>query len=719
MMETGTDTENRGLRLELEITKRKLKEAEATLEAIGAGRVDALVVTDAEDRDEVRAILDMGSLGDSLFNQISQPIFILDSNHRILRSNKPAQDLCGFNPAGRPFSEAVDLHPADEEDDADVDDLLGNWIEERKHISGLDVFFYHPQLGTRFYLVDANPVVLSWEGVEGGIVTLMDITARKLSEIQLTVKSAQLKEQFNLLKSVSDNIAEGLILVDEDRKIMFQNPAVLQLLGIPESEAVGRDLQEVFRIEPETGKFPVVGKDAAPALGTDIITHAGKLMARDGRATPVQFSFYPVKDGDEVRGSIVVVSDISERLASERQLRLSVEKQQQSQKMEAIGRLAGGIAHDFNNLLLAILGFTDITLAQIDTGTSVHENLSEVKKAGEKAAALTGQLLAYSRKQVLAPRIRRLNDSIEDLRNMVGRLIGEKIRLQVELSPEPLLVEIDQSKLQQVLVNMVLNAKDAMPEGGNLSIRTGRTEVASHDVRGMVGEVLRESGEGIPPGNYASIDIEDTGHGMTAGVMERLFEPFFTTKEFGRGSGLGLSTAYGIIRQLGGHIQVFSQESHGSCFKVLLPLSKKTSSDGVAIVPQPVTTEGNGRVILLVEDEDVVRRLLAKVLKDSGFRVIEARSGEDALMKMPESGEDLALIVTDLIMDGMGGEELAEHLIRIRPGVEILFMSGYAEDQHKLPMPGGRAPFFAGKPFRPVEFLAKVRSILDAKPRGL
>ncbi len=713
-MEPVIENESRELRKELESTRQKLRESEATLEAIRLGKVDALVVSGEPGKDQIRVILDMGSLGDSLFNQIAQPIFILDDGYRILRSNQPAQELCGFNPVGRLFPDTVPFHPTDEGEENDFKDLLGKWIAEGKHISGLGVYYDHPEWGTRFYLLDANPVTLSWEGVQGGIMTLMDITARKLSELRLAVKSDQLRHQFNLLKSVSDNIAEGLILVDVDRKIIFRNPAMLELLGVQEPDLLGRDLHEVFRVETEPEKEPFIAADPSHKTGQEFVTQVGKLMARDGRITPVQFSYYPVKDGEKVRGSIIVVSDNSERVASERQLRLSVEKQQQSQKMEAIGRLAGGVAHDFNNLLLAILGFTDLSLALIEQGTPIYENLVEVKKAGEKAAAITGQLLAYSRKQILAPTIRRVNDSIEDLRNMLGHLLGENISLQVDLSPDPLWVEVDQRKLQQVLVNLVLNARDAMPGGGKLFIRTGRLDIESNDVSGMVGEVLRETDEGMPPGSYAFIEIEDTGTGMSWAVLEHLFEPFFTTKEFGKGSGLGLSTAFGIIRQMGGHMQVFSQESRGSLFRVILQLRSRpaVAEDAPSMTPTDLH-EGHGRFIMLVEDEEVVRRLLAKVLKDSGYLVIEAKNGEDALAKLPDQNTDLVLVVTDLLMDGMGGIELAERLKSLRPGVDILFMSGYTEDQHKLPLIGGESPNFMAKPFRPGDFLAKVHSIIE------
>ena len=723
------DEELESLRNRLAEATASLAEAEATLDAIRAGRVDALVVasTDADDQVEIRTILDMGSLGDSLFNQVTQPIFILDGSGRILRSNQPAQDLCGFNPSARPFSEALPLRPLENgrtDGETGGKDALGDWIAGRRHIAALDVFLECPELGTRFYLLDANPVTLSWEGYEGGIVTLTDITDRKLAEIQLSVKSGQLRHQFNLIKSISDNVPEGLVLTDEDGKIVFQNPAALKLLGLNATQVMGRELMAVFRIgktpdETETagaaGEAGAAGASIGAEAGTSNgVSRTGCLIGHNGRRTMVQYAYFPVNDGDRVRGDILVMSDISERLATERQLRQSLEKQQQSQKMEAIGRLAGGIAHDFNNLLLAILGFTEISLGQIDSGDPVHGNLVEVKKAGEKAAALTGQLLAYSRKQMLAPHPGLVNSAIEDLQKMIERLIGEKIRLRVDLSREELWAEIDQPKLQQVLINMVLNAKDAMPGGGELSIRTKRLDVRSHDTSGMVGEILRDTVDGLPPGGYAVIGIEDTGHGMDGAVMDRLFEPFFTTKEFGKGSGLGLSTAYGIVRQLGGYMQVFSDPGRGSHFKVVLPLSKKRpTAISLAQARLPAAPEGKGRLILLVEDEEVVRRLLSKVLLDQGYRVLEARNGEDALAKLPKAGVKPALIVTDLVMDGMGGAELAEHLALSHPGVEILFMSGYAQDQHSLPKVGKERPHFASKPFRPVEFLAKIRSILE------
>jgi two-component system cell cycle sensor histidine kinase/response regulator CckA len=704
---------------ELAETRRRLAEAEATLEAIRAGNVDALVITDNRGREEVRNILNMGSLANSMFNQVAQPIFIVDAQNRIQRLNQSGFDLAGQDPIGRDFLEALPLRVEAVEalEAADAGSHpLAHWIPKRLHIEALDVNFEHPVLGTRFYLLDANPVETGWDGETGGIVTLMDITARKLAEIQLVVRSGQLRRQLSLLQSITENIPEGLLLLDDEDRVIFSNRAALAILERGEHEVIGSELNALFRPKPDPQDLPnpdpgATGKDAEESQ------HRCLLERRAGGWLPVQFAFHPLKGKSGEAGRILVMSDISDLVSSELALRQSIEKQQHSQRMEAIGRLAGGIAHDFNNLLLAILGFTDLSLVQVREGTQVHDNLKEVKRAGERAAALTSQLLAYSRKQVLDPKVHDLNDAVRDVQKMLARLMGENIRLEVQLATARLPARYDQSKLQQVMVNMTLNARDAMPGGGTLELRTGQAHIAERDRSGLVRETTRENEEGVPPGDFVFVEIQDTGHGMAAGVLEHLFEPFFTTKEFGKGSGLGLSTAYGIVKQMGGHVQVYSAPGEGSRFRVLFPLAPDTSINrGPGRKEVERAQAGKGERILLVEDEAVVRKLLAKVLLDQGYSVIEAADGEEALERLPGPGETpLSLVVTDIVMDRLGGIGLAERLARLRPGLDVLFISGYADDQHKLPMDGPERPFFAAKPFRPVDFLNQVRRILERK----
>jgi two-component system cell cycle sensor histidine kinase/response regulator CckA len=711
----GASPPGAGLEAELAEARRRLAEAESTLEAIRTGNVDALVITDNRGNEEVRNILNMGSLANSMFNLVTQPIFILDAQNRIQRLNQAGFELAGQDPIGKEFLEALPLRTESPDGDPGANPL-SQWIPKRLHIEALDVNLDHPLLGTRFYLLDANPVEIGWDGEAGGIVTLMDITARKLAEIQLIVRSSQLRRQLSLLQSITENIPEGLLLLDDENRVIFSNRAALAIVERVEHEVIGMELDSLFRPKPD----PRDSADAAAAgaaANTEEGQRRGLLQRRTGEWLPVQYALHPIKDKMEEAGSILVMSDISERVAAEQALRQSIEKQQHSQRIEAIGRLAGGIAHDFNNLLLAILGFTDLSLVQVREGTQVHENLQEVKRAGERAAALTSQLLAYSRKQILDPKVLDLNEAVRDVLKMLGRLVGENIRLEVGIAAAKLPARFDQSKLQQVMVNMALNARDAMPEGGLLTLKTGLTRIAERDRSGMVRETARENGDGVPPGEFAYVEIEDTGHGMSDAVLEHLFEPFFTTKDFGKGSGLGLSTAYGIVKQMGGHVQVYSATGKGSRFRVLFPLAQET--EAVREAPrkqaQPAFARKDER-ILLVEDEPVVRKLLAKVLADNGYSVIEAADGEEALERLPGPGEKpLSLVITDIVMDRMGGIELAGRLAALRPGLDVLFISGYAEDQHKLTVEGAARPFFAAKPFRPIDFLNRVREILERK----
>jgi PAS domain S-box-containing protein len=697
---------------ELAETRRRLEEAEAILDAIRMGKVDALAVSGNGGVEEIRAILNLGTLAETIFNQVAQPVFVLDAAGRIQRSNQAARALAGREAEGRLFLEALPLR---REDTADNGSLVA-CLEGREHIEALDVQLDHPHLGRRFYLLDAHPLDAGWDRDRGVIVSLLDITQRKLVEIQLAVRNNQLKRNFSLLKTITDNIPEGLLLLDEERRVIFHNPAALGILGLDGTDIAGKPVSDLFRPKADRedpGYLALEGPEdeAGPRRGV--------LPGRDGSWTTVQFAFHPLKgEQSEANGSILVLNDISAQVASEKAIMQSLEKQQHSQKMEAIGRLAGGIAHDFNNLLLAILGFTDLSLVQVREDSQLHENLKEVKRAGERAAALTAQLLAYSRKQILDPKVHDLNDAVNDVLKMLGRIIGENIRLEVETAQERLTARFDQAKLQQVMVNMTLNARDAMPDGGKLFLRTGRADILAGDRTGMVGETRRESEDGIPPGEFAFVEIEDTGHGMGPEILDHLFEPFFTTKEFGRGSGLGLSTAYGIVKQMGGYVQVFSVPGHGSRFRVLFPLARGRRPPPASESPDEVlpARRGSGERILLVEDETVVRKLLAKVLADQGYQVIEAADGEEALERLPRPEEPpLSLVITDIVMDRMGGIELAGHLARLRPGLDVLFISGYAEDQHKLPMDGPERPFFAAKPFRPADFLNLVRVILERK----
>src|SRR6266571_2591092 len=380
----------------------------------------------------------------------------------------------------------------------------------------------------------------------------------------------------------------------------------------------------------------------------------------------------------------------------------------QAQKMEAVGRLAGGVAHDFNNLLTAILGSVELLLRDLEPASPLRQDAGEIKKAGERAAGLTRQLLAYSRRQVLRPEVLDLNRVVADMDRMLRRLIGEDVDLVTRLAPHLDAVRADRGQIEQVLVNLVLNARDAMPQGGKLTIETANVELDPGYV---------ETHEGARAGAYALLAVSDTGSGMDAETTAHLFEPFFTTKEVGKGTGLGLATVYGIVKQSEGYITAYSEPGHGTTFKIYLP---RAAAPGAASptppappAPQGKATAGGSETILVVEDEEAVRSLSRRALEASGYTVLAAADGPDAVRRLERYGGPIHLVLTDVIMPGMNGRELAQRLVQRRPGLRVLYMSGYPGDAivHRGALEPGTA--FLQKPFMPEDLARKVREVLD------
>ncbi|MEN3330829.1 MAG: hypothetical protein V7641_194 [Blastocatellia bacterium] len=380
------------------------------------------------------------------------------------------------------------------------------------------------------------------------------------------------------------------------------------------------------------------------------------------------------------------------------------EQLRQAQKMEAVGRLAGGVAHDFNNLLTAIIGYAQLTQARLEPASTLRNDITEIIKAGQRAAALTGQLLAFSRKQVIQPKVIDLNALIADVQNLLGRLIGEDIELLAQPDTELGRIKADPGQIEQVVMNLAINARDAMPTGGRLTIATGNVTLA-------------EGGPNTPAGDYCMLAVSDTGCGMDRQTLSHIFEPFFTTKEQGKGTGLGLSTVYGIISQSGGSIQVESDPGRGTTFKVYLP--RVVAADEEA---RPAQAGGEAvavtGTILLVEDETVVRQLVRSVLQMEGFHVIEATNGVEALTTVQQYAGQIDLLLTDVVMPRMGGRELAEHMRQLRPATKALFMSGYTDDAivHHGVLDDGLA--FIQKPFAPAALICKVRELLEEQKRA-
>ena len=393
-----------------------------------------------------------------------------------------------------------------------------------------------------------------------------------------------------------------------------------------------------------------------------------------------------------------------ERKRAEDALRMSEKQFRQAQKMEAVGRLAGGLAHDFNNLLTVIMGHSQVLLGELPAGNPIRAKVEEMQKAGERAASLIRQLMAFSRKQPVEPQVLPLNSILGNVEGMLRRLIGEDIQLVIRPDPHHGHVKADPGQLEQVLMNLVVNARDAMPNGGLLAIETSQTELARTPMHHL---------HPLPLGHYVKLTVTDTGCGMDADVLAHLFEPFFTTKEERKGTGLGLSTVFGIVTTCGGGIDVWSQVGHGTTFDLYFPRANPQTSAARAEKPQGRPREGS-ETILLVEDDGGVRDLIRHELTKTGYQVIEAKNGVEACLTATQQSYHVDLLLTDVVMPGMNGRELAQHLSVIKPNLRVLFMSGYLDD---ISVNSGMDPHrttFLKKPFTPDLLLRTVRALLDS-----
>ncbi|HKQ33945.1 MAG TPA: response regulator [Nitrospiraceae bacterium] len=405
-----------------------------------------------------------------------------------------------------------------------------------------------------------------------------------------------------------------------------------------------------------------------------------------------------------VQRALRELDDRAERKRAEEALRQSEKQFRQSQKMEAVGRLAGGIAHDFNNLLTVIMGYSQVLLTELGPQHPLCGKIEETLKAGEKAATLIRQLLTFSSKQSLDPKVLSLNTAVTSLESLLRRLIGEDIHLVCTLDPANGRLRADQAQLEQVLVNLVVNARDAMPKGGTLTIETAQVELTSSPVYHLTP---------ILPGPYVRLTVSDTGCGMDRKTQSHIFEPFFTTKGEGKGSGLGLSTVYGIVTQCGGAIDVTSRVSHGTRFDLYFPSAE---SDIITTAPTQLSgqSQRGTETILLVEDEPSVRMLVRDELRKLGYRVLEAKNGIEACLLATQQAGSFQLLLTDVVMPGMAGRELAQHLSVIKPDLRTLFMSGYMDDVGIMAGQEEGTSSFLQKPFTPEVLARAVRNLLDA-----
>ncbi|OPY67492.1 MAG: Blue-light-activated protein [Syntrophorhabdaceae bacterium PtaU1.Bin034] len=679
----------------------------------------------------------------TLMDAMPYPVFYKDAQLRYLGCNTAFEKFIGItrdNLMGKTVFEMWPPDLADVHDRADRD-MLANTDSKTQIYEGI----MQAGNGIRYDMVFHKALFESVDGAMGGgiIGAMVDITERKRTEESLRLNESRLEALLKLNQMAGASLHDITEFALEEG-IRLTGSTIGYLAFLNEDEDVltmyawSKNAMEECRISEKPLRYPLATTGLwgeAVRQRKAIITNdysalqEGKKGYPEGHVALLRHMNVPVFDRDKIvlvagvgnKSTNYDESDVRqltllmegmwrlvERNRGEEERKKLQDQLLQSQKMECIGQLAGGVAHDFNNLLTVIEGYCTIIQMRIPTGDPLRAMLDEVRLAGERAAALTRQLLAFSRKQILAPVTLDLNSLVADLRKMLGRLIGEDITLSTVLRPGLWPVTADPGQIEQVIMNLAVNARDAMPTGGMLTIETGNVDFDT-----------RDAGSPIEPlaGPCVMLAVTDTGYGMDEPTRTRIFEPFFTTKEPGKGTGLGLATVYGIIKQSGGSIAVSSEPARGTTFKIFLPATRTGGEDAAVPQAQALPAFGN-ETILLVEDENTLRDLVRTLLEAQGYTVLEAQDGDNALAVSGRYGGSIHLLMTDVVMPGISGRELAERLKTLRPSMKVLFMSGYTDDavvRHGLLT--ARVQFLP-KPFSPAMLALKVREVLDDDTLG-
>jgi two-component system, cell cycle sensor histidine kinase and response regulator CckA len=522
---------------------------------------------------------------------------------------------------------------------------------------------------------------------------ILTFVARQLaSAVEIKRNEQALRRSEARYRSLVQSSAYGIYRSSLEGRFLDVNPALIAMLGYESAEEVLLldPTNDVFAHTEEHARLIEEFRRSGRLDGMEV-----KWKRQDGKVITVRISGRAVSSADEPADVLeAIAEDVTDRRMLEDQFR-------QAQKMEAVGRLAGGVAHDFNNLLMVISGYAEVMLARLEPDHVLREKAMAIQQASDRATTLTRQLLAFSRKQLLELKVVDINAIVADMERLLRPLIGENVEFITSLTPEAAHTRADAGQLEQVLMNLVVNAKDAMPAGGTLTIQTEKI---------AVDESHRAGPTFIRPGHYVMLSVTDTGSGMDKETQSRIFEPFFTTKEKGKGTGLGLSTVYGIVKQTGGYVMVRSEPGHGSTFQIYLP--QVDSVPEPHPLPLPHTTLGGTETVLLVEDEESVRQLVRETLAAKGYEVMEAENGEDGIAVAARHDGKIDLVITDVVMPGMGGRELVKQLAQSRPQTRVLYLSGYTEDAivSEGTIESGAA--FLQKPFTLQNLSRKVREVL-------
>jgi len=623
-------------------------------------------------------------LMNALMDGIPDRIYFQDTDGRFLCANRAVAELFGVDdPAEIVGKTDFDFHPKEHAYKTQADDA--EIIRAGRLVIAKETRRTRPDGKDEW----ASTTKIPLRDTGGQIVGMFGIT-RDVTECR------RVEEERERFMAAIEQAAETIVITDVEGIIEYVNPAFEKITGYTREEAVGRNPRILQGGEQDEAFYKAMW---------DILlrgeTWTGRFVnkKKDGALYTEEATISPVRDASGRTVNYVAAKrDVSEEIKMEDQLR-------QAQKMQSIGQLVGGVAHDFNNLLQIINGYAGIVRAKLGKGHAAAGAVEEVCKAGERAKDLVKQLLSFSRQQVIEPVNLDLNEVVEDSRKMLGQLIGEHVLLAFIAGTETEKVFVDKNQLQQVLMNLCVNARDAMPDGGKLTIKTESLLIAPRDLKAQTW---------ARPGRYVLLSVADTGCGMDKSTCERIFEPFFTTKGVGKGTGLGLSTVYGIVKQNEGHINVYSEPGEGTVFKIYLPVSNPLSSEADGQVVEAATAiEGGVETLLVVEDDEALLELAVQILSEAGYTGLTAKDGEEAVRVFEEHADEIDLVIMDVVMPRMGGKEAMGKILEKRPALRHLFVSGYTRGEGQAGFIKGKGMHLLNKPYQSEDLLKKIRDVLD------